>query len=259
MPFPAEPSAAFYWVVSIARLIAAVTVALPGYVLAMVVGLVSRTMGLRIGIRSSRLLLAVAGVRIVVQQNALQENPRGCVFILLNHTSLLDPHIASVITPMPYRAITAVEYASLPIFGWATWVFGWVLIRQWPAQAKKTLNKAVSFIRDGGNVIVAIEGRFSRDGSLSAYKKGPAVLAIQSGATIVPIFFHGVRARMPYGAWRARPGTVTVSFLEPIPTAGMDYADRDALVARLRQCAEREVCRSESGSWAAPVVEVRGG
>jgi 1-acyl-sn-glycerol-3-phosphate acyltransferase len=36
---------------------------------------------------------------------------------------------------------------------------------------------------------------------------------------------------MPKGSWRIRPGVVDLHFLDPVPTAGLTYDDRDTLSA----------------------------
>jgi 1-acyl-sn-glycerol-3-phosphate acyltransferase len=46
------------------------------------------------------------------------------------------------------------------------------------------------------------EGRRSPDGRLSPCKKGPVVLALNSGADIVPFYFEGASAACPTGAGR---------------------------------------------------------
>jgi 1-acyl-sn-glycerol-3-phosphate acyltransferase len=78
---------------------------------------------------------------------------------------------------------------------------------------------------------------------LSPFKKGPVVLALRTGAPIVPIAFHGARERLPYGALCVRSGSITTRFCRPIETRGLSYADRDALVARLAEVAQRELAR----------------
>ena len=84
------------------------------------------------------------------------------------------------------------------------------------------------------------EGKRSKDGLLSPYKKGPVVLAINAKAKIVPVIHSGVQDCLPYGKWRIRPGKVKVRFLEVITTESMQYEDRDKLVNKLRTIAEKE-------------------
>ncbi len=97
------------------------------------------------------------------------------------------------------------------------------------------------FLRDGGNLWISIEGRRSKDGSLSPYKKGPAVIAIRSEAKIVPVIIEGTRECSGYKKLCSKEKVVTVRLLPAIATEGMTYDDRDDLVGRLAHIAEKEL------------------
>jgi 1-acyl-sn-glycerol-3-phosphate acyltransferase len=70
------------------------------------------------------------------------------------------------------------------------------------------------------------------------------VLAIRAQAPVVPTVIHGTIRVQPRGRVRVEPGAVHVHFLEPVPSAGLDYAQRDQLAAavrdRMAECLERE-------------------
>lgn len=154
---------------------------------------------------------------------------------------LLDTLVSETVVPLPASGVTNIEYALVPFFGWICFVFSWVIVRQWPRQARRALEKISGYLQGGGNVLISIEGRRSKDGSLSPYKKGPVVMALQAQARIVPVFLQGTRVCMPYGAWRIREGRVVVKFLEPISTEGRGYEDRDTLLDHLGAIARREL------------------
>jgi 1-acyl-sn-glycerol-3-phosphate acyltransferase len=92
----------------------------------------------------------------------------------------------------------------------------------------------------------SIEGARSLDGDLLPYKKGPIVLALRGQATIIPMVIRGARAIMPRGEWRLRPGHIEIHLLQSIPTRGLTYDDRDAVLERLRTLAEHALA-SERG------------
>ncbi len=83
-------------------------------------------------------------------------------------------------------------------------------------------------------MIVFPEGTRGRSYPLRPFKKGPFVLAIAAAAPIVPTLVHGTILIMPKGSWRVRGGTVDIHFLEPVPTEGLVYDDRDVLMQRVR-------------------------
>ena len=48
-------------------------------------------------------------------------------------------------------------------------------------------------------------------------------------------------SRLPYGVLCVRSGRITSRFCRSIETKGLSYADRDAVVARLAEVAQREL------------------
>jgi 1-acyl-sn-glycerol-3-phosphate acyltransferase len=219
------------------------------YSLALLVGFIDRSTAWRIIVKWNRFFLTLFSVEIVVEYASRDIGlSSGFVVVGLTQQSLLDPIIGQVVAPRIFFSIWNVGYALIPFIGWITFFYGWVIIRQWPKQAKKQIEKAISYVHEGGIVYLSIEGKRSKDGSLGPYKKGPAVLAIQANAKIIPVIVHGSRDCLPYGEWRIRPGKVTVKFLEEISTDGMGYDDRDFLVDQLRKIAEQEIQSWSSSS-----------
>jgi 1-acyl-sn-glycerol-3-phosphate acyltransferase len=168
----------------------------------------------------------------------------GCVFVLLNQTSLLDGPIGIAAIPGPFRAIVNVEFLLLPGLGWLSASFAIPIIRQWPAQARRALAGAVKHLERGGQVWLSIEGRRSKDGQPGAFKKGPAVLALAAQAPIVPVWIEG--STLPFGHLRPRPGQITVRLLSRIETRGLRYEDRHAVVALLQHRADEQRRQSSS-------------
>ena len=162
---------------------------------------------------------------------------RNTVFVLLNQSSFLD----SMIVPMhPVKntlGIINIEMALYPLIGWFYAIISFVIIRQWARQAKKTLNRTDKFLKSGGNILISIEGRRSKDGKLNEYKKGPVVMAINSQSDIVPVIIEGTFESLPYKSLYIKPGKIEIRFLKPIITNGMTYDDRNELKDQLRSIA----------------------
>ena len=70
------------------------------------------------------------------------------------------------------------------------------------------------------------------------------MLAIAAQVPVIPVVMHGTMAIMPKGEWRIRSGIVDLHFLEPVPTTGLTYDDRDTLSAtvhgRMAELLERQ-------------------
>ena len=65
-------------------------------------------------------------------------------------------------------------------------------------------------------------------------------IAIDAQCDIVPFMSHGEWSLWPHGDWRVRSGRIHCVVYPAIPTRGLGYGDRDALVGRLRELAESE-------------------
>ncbi len=192
----------------------------------------------------NRTALSVFGVTFEVNyEEGAEQLEQGGVIVGLTQQSLLDPTVGFATWDRPVKAIWNIEYALIPFFGWVSFILGWVILRQKPAQARRQIAKAANYVANGGLVYLSAEGKRSHDGQLNTYKKGPVVMAINAQAPIHPIYIAGSRNCMPPGAWKIRPGKIILNYLKPIPTAGMTYEDRDTLLEKLRAVGEKEHCR----------------
>jgi 1-acyl-sn-glycerol-3-phosphate acyltransferase len=206
------------------------------------IGLFDRESGVSIIFSWIRFFSSMYSIEVSVRNdNDSSECLSGCVFSLLNQNSLLDGPVGICAIPRPCKGIVNLEYAMIPFFGWSMWIFCWVIIRQWPSQARKTLAKVESYLQNGGNLWMSIEGRRSKNGSLSQFKKGPVVMAIRAQTGIVPVIIYGTKEVLGYGNYRIKPGKVVVRLLKKIHTNGMKYEDRVILLNQLVALAESEV------------------
>jgi 1-acyl-sn-glycerol-3-phosphate acyltransferase len=182
----------------------------------------------------SRVILGVPGVKIDVTIRAQLDPDRPYIF-MPNHGSMIDIWAVFVAIPSSFRFIAKKQLSRIPLFGWAMSAGRFIFIdRQNPLAARRTMDEAARRIKAGQSVVIFPEGTRTRDGRLCPFKKGGFHLAVDSGVSIVPVAIRGSRALMPRGAAIIRAGTVSVEVGEPIPTAGLTTADRDALIARVR-------------------------
>ncbi|MGQ0620742.1 MAG: lysophospholipid acyltransferase family protein [Panacagrimonas sp.] len=173
--------------------------------------------------------------------NGNEPAPPPHLYVWLNQSSLAEAIILPLLLP-PHSGITNLEYAALPLLGWARVLQrDTVIVRQWKAQAKRAVERAAMRLAQGETWIISIEGARSPDGKLQPYKKGPVVMAIRSQATIIPMVTRGGREVMPKGEWRPRAGHIELHMLKAIPTRGLSYEDRNGLLERLHALAVREL------------------
>lgn len=174
--------------------------------------------------------------RIVLRGEGLEqvEGLGPCVFVA-NHQSWLDIIAVLVLLPGSVRFVAKRELGRVPLFGPAMRAAGHIEVdRRDLRSAVSAYEEAGRVIRGGFSAMVFPEGTRSRDGRLQPFKKGPFVLAIVAQVPVVPVVILGSHEALPRGSLRPRPVPITVRLGDPIPTAGLAYADRDALSDRVR-------------------------
>lgn len=176
----------------------------------------------------ARSVNAAAGVRVQVHGGRMPAG-QGAVYVA-NHVSWFD--IFALAAEVPWCSFIAKsELRRIPLFGFAAEVVGIVFLdRDNRKAAFESYEQAAKQVQRGRSIIVCPEGTRGFDYHLRPFKKGPFVFAIASQSPIIPTIVHGAREVMPKGSFRIRPGVVDLHFLEPIPTAGLDYEDRSELM-----------------------------
>jgi 1-acyl-sn-glycerol-3-phosphate acyltransferase len=166
------------------------------------------------------------GVRVRIR--GLDHLRAGPYIFTPNHQSHYD--IAALLGYLPgYNRFAAKkEMFDTRVLGAVLRTMGMIPIdRDNPLEAIAQLNRLKD---EHTSVIIFPEGTRSRDGSLLPFKKGAFVAAIHLQQPVVPVVCKGMVEVMPRGDYLSiYPGNVEVVVLEPIPTAGMTFDDRDRL------------------------------
>ena len=166
---------------------------------------------------SARNLSRLCGVRVRVHGLEHLQGPGPYIFAP-NHQSNFD--IAALLGYLPgeNRFIAKKELFAEPVLGTVLRTMGMIPVdRDNPLEAIDRLNQAAA---RGSSLIIFPEGTRSRDGRLQAFKRGTFVLAQDAGVPVVPVSLIGVKALVPRGLVRARPGNVTLRIHPPVMTAG---------------------------------------
>ena len=193
----------------------------------------------------AHLLLASAGVTVTVEGSEHLSHSEAQV-IVANHQSWFDILALFYVLPVELRFVAKKELFALPFFGTVLRALGHVRLDRSNLKAAIAAYEVASrYIRDQRlSVLVFPEGTRSRSGQLQPFKSGPFVLAIQSGAPVVPAYVSGTFGILPKGSIRVRPSAVHVHVGSPIPTASLTIEQREAL----RDRARAEVARLRAAS-----------
>lgn len=180
-------------------------------------------------------LMRVNGVTLDTEGLDLIPPGAPCVFAA-NHLSLVDIWLLLVALPGRLRFVAKRELSYYPFLGWALKAAGHIFIdRGDRARALEAYGEASRVMQGGMSAIVFVEGTRSRDGELREFKKGAFVLAIAAGVPVVPVRIDGTFEMLRRASLDFRPGRTRVRIGQPIETTGLQYEDRDALVARCRE------------------------
>jgi 1-acyl-sn-glycerol-3-phosphate acyltransferase len=192
------------------------------------------------------IIMWMAGVKLeVVGAEHLQH---GKPQVLVgNHASNFDIYAMMVVLKdLYYRFLPKHEIIYMPIFGWALWAARFPFIdRRNPAKAHHTMNKLAERMKRTGLSIVAFpEGTRNRTAQLMLpFKKGPFIVATEVKVPILPFVLHGAREVQGRHNFLICPGTIRVEFLEPMPTEGLSYQDRNELLGTARSRIEEALLR----------------
>jgi 1-acyl-sn-glycerol-3-phosphate acyltransferase len=193
---------------------------------------VNKPLTWRFAKRQARNLIRLCGVRVRVR--GLERLGAGPYIFTPNHQSHFD--IAALLGYLPgcNRFAAKREMFAEPVLGAVLRTMGMIPVdRADPLASIERLNRLKL---DGFSVIIFPEGTRSADGQLLPFKKGPFVAAMSLGVPIVPVVCKGTGRIMPKGEYLSiLPGEAEMVVLDPIPTAGMSYDDRDRLLEMVRE------------------------
>jgi 1-acyl-sn-glycerol-3-phosphate acyltransferase len=179
----------------------------------------------------------LAGLTRVRVEGAIDEIPRaGPVIIAANHSSNLDvPVLGSSLMPRIGRRFQWLgkrELFDWPILGWIARNGGVHAIDRGAADVE-AFRLAARILDDGHALFVFPEGTRSHDGTLGEGRDGVAVLALRTGAAIVPVGISGSYERWPRGQKVPHPGgRVTVRVGSPFRLADELPPDLDRRAAK---------------------------
>jgi 1-acyl-sn-glycerol-3-phosphate acyltransferase len=172
-------------------------------------------------------------VRLIDAEYIALDRPQ---VIVSNHTSWYDVFALAAYLPKRYRFIAKIELSRIPLFGRAWLRAGHIAVdRRDHAAAMQSMDRAAAAIRaDNSAIVIFPEGTRSATGELLPFKKGGFIVALHTGAELVPCAVIGSRAILPKGGWRVRSGEITIRFARPVTTDGYTHDDRDLLIQRVR-------------------------
>ena len=91
---------------------------------------------------------------------------------------------------------------------------------------------------NGWCMLIYPEGTRTPDGNLLPFKKGPFMVAVQTGLPILPVTTNGAFRILPKKKIAFRPGRMSVTIAKPIITEGLTENDVPMLMEQTRKAIE---------------------
>jgi len=182
----------------------------------------------------SKSILFVSGIKVDVDGLANIDPGKSYIY-MANHRSNFDIPVLLSCLPIQFRWLAKAELFKIPIFGRAMSGAGYVKIdRSNRESAFRSIDEVAAKMKNGVSVMIFPEGTRSQDGKVKPFKKGGFVMAVDTGAPIVPVILRGTRSIMTKGNWRINPDKVTLSIEKPIDTSGFTRDTKENLIKKVR-------------------------
>jgi 1-acyl-sn-glycerol-3-phosphate acyltransferase len=135
----------------------------------------------------------------------------GPVLIVSNHQSILDPPLIGGASPRQLYFLAKAELFRIPVFGWLIRAVNARPVRR-EGSDPRALKAAARLLEEGKALLVFPEGTRSLNGRLGEGKPGVGMLAVLSGAAVVPTYISGTLEALPKGAVLPHRRPVSVRF-----------------------------------------------
>ncbi|MHB8205295.1 MAG: lysophospholipid acyltransferase family protein, partial [Desulfomonilaceae bacterium] len=114
-------------------------------------------------------------------------DPGQSYIVTPNHQGNADILGLVIGLPVRFHWVIKRELLRIPVFGWALTGTGAIAIdRSNKETAVASLNQAKNKLSDGWSMLIYPEGTRTPDGKLLPFKKGPFMMAVQTGLPILP-------------------------------------------------------------------------
>lgn len=181
-------------------------------------------------------LLASSGVRVRSTFAAPLERRRSQIYIA-NHQSMFDIPLVMATVPGQMRFAAKRSLFKIPVFGWAIRAGGLIPVDPGSdhRQAAATMRALQERLDAGLSVLLFPEGSRSLDGLVHPFERGAFLLALRSGAPIVPVGIRGTLRVQRRGSHSIHGGPVEIHYGEPIDPTEYGVRRRTELIAEVRQ------------------------
>jgi 1-acyl-sn-glycerol-3-phosphate acyltransferase len=182
----------------------------------------------------ARMILATIGTTITIDGLEKIDTRRAHVYVV-NHTSAIDIPVLYVSLPFQFRILAKRELFRYPFMGWHLKRSGQIpVVLDNPKASIRSLQLAVTAVKNNMSLVVFPEGGRSEDGHLQSFMGGAFFAAIRAQTDVVPMALVGTYETLKMNSFHIKPRPVRLLVADPISTAGLSTRDTDKLAERAR-------------------------
>lgn len=139
--------------------------------------------------RVARMILRLIYYSVFLLEKKGRENipAVGPVVLCANHISNLDPPLVGIPLSRKVHYMAKEELFRVPVFGWLITQLGAFPVKR-GGVSKESIRYAIQMLKDGNVMGIFPEGSRNSGGM---GKKGAAMIALKSGATVIPVAVVG--------------------------------------------------------------------
>lgn len=145
--------------------------------------------------------------------------PTGPAIIAVNHKSDVDPILAGLAFRRALGYFAKAEIFAHPVLGRAVAGLGAIPVRRGEGD-RRALEAGLACLAQGGALLLFPEGTRYPDDEIHPFQRGIGMLAVRTGAPVVPVALHGSR-RIAKGGRRRLP-KVRLLAGPPVDLAGLE-------------------------------------
>ena len=149
----------------------------------------------------------------------------GAAIIAPNHVSHTDPPLIAITNRRPVTIMAKEELFKVPVMGPYITHLGMFSVKRGAAD-RAALRMALDRLAAGRLLVIFPEGTRGDGISLQEPERGLGLIAMKSGAPVIPAYVHGTAKMLPRGAGKIQRAHVGVIYGKPI--LPQDFSGRTA-------------------------------
>ena len=163
--------------------------------------------------------------RFTVRHDPQHDAKRVSVYVM-NHTSMMDGHVAVGSLPHPFCGIQNAAHLKIPGYGWLMRMANAIPVYKKATRRTEMLIEAARERASRGISILSFpEAHRTLDGTVRPFRTGVFRMAREAGLPVVPVALRGMFHVLPKGRWYLRPGHLDVYIGPQYETAGLSDDD----------------------------------